>query len=218
MKFNRIASALLAVIMLFTVASVAFAQDADIVETAAANDDFSTLVAAVQAAGLVDALQGEGPYTVFAPVNAAFEPVAADGTLDALLADPSGMLTDILLYHVVEGKVMSTDLSDGMTAPTLGGGTLTFSVSDSGVMVNDANVVAADIEVSNGVIHVIDSVLLPPAEGEMASEEMAAEDAAPEQMPVTGLGQNALPAPMLAAAAVLAALIAGAVVSRRFGA
>ena len=158
--------------------------------------------------------RARGPYTVFAPVNAAFRPFAADGTLDALLADPSGMLTDILLYHVVDGKVMSTDLTDGMTAPTLGGGTLTFSVSDAGVMVNDANVVAADIEVSNGVIHVIDSVLQPPAEGEMAAEAMAA----PQQMPVTGLGQGALPAPMLAAAAVLAALVAGVVVSRRFGA
>jgi transforming growth factor-beta-induced protein len=215
MKFTRVLSVMLAAIMLLTVASVAFAQDADIVDTAASNDDFSTLVAAVQAADLVDDLKGEGPFTVFAPVNAAFEPFAADGTLDALLADPSGLLTDILLYHVVSGKVMSTDLSDGMTAPTLNGASLTFSVSDEGVMVNDANVVVADIEVSNGVIHVIDSVLLPPAdemeEAEMAEEEMAA----PAQMPVTGTGQTALPAPMVVAAALMAVLVGGAIVTRR---
>ena len=159
MKTKNLVSLVLALVMVFTLSSFAFAQDADIVDAAAANEDFSTLVAAVQAAGLVDALKGEGPFTVFAPVNAAFEPLAADGTLDALLADPSGDLTQILLYHVVSGKVMSTDLSDGMQAETLQGSPVTFTISDDGAMVNDANIVSADIEVANGVIHVIDSVI-----------------------------------------------------------
>ncbi|MFN2203080.1 MAG: fasciclin domain-containing protein, partial [Caldilineaceae bacterium] len=168
MKKKHLVSIVLALVVVLLPSSFAFAQEGDIVDTAAANEDFSTLVAAVQAAGLVDALKGEGPFTVFAPVNAAFEPLAADGTLDALLADPSGDLTQILLYHVVPGKVMSSDLSDGLQADTLEGSPLTFTVSDSGAMVNDANIVAADIEVSNGVIHVIDKVLVPPAEGDMA--------------------------------------------------
>lgn len=244
MKVHRIVSVLLALVLLMAVSSFAFAQDADIVDAAAANEDFSTLVAAVQAAGLVDALKGEGPFTVFAPINEAFEPLAADGTLDALLADPSGDLTQILLYHVVPGKVMSSDLSDGLTAQTLQGSPVTFTVTDSGAMVNDANIIAADIEVSNGVIHVIDKVILPPAEAEMAEEaegemaeeaegemaegEMAEEAAeemaapaeskggmAPETMPTTGIGQSALPAPMVVAVAVMAALVAGAMISRR---
>ena len=172
MKYRLMLSAMLVVAMLFTLSSLAFAQEQNIVEIAAGNEDFSTLVTAVSAAGLAEALQGEGPFTVFAPVNAAFEPLAADGTLDALLADPSGDLTDILLYHVVSGKVMSSDLSDGLTVDTLQGSPVTFTVSDSGAMVNDANIVAADIEASNGVIHVIDKVILPSADGEMAEAEM----------------------------------------------
>ena len=225
MKYRLAISALLVVAMMFTLSSFAFAQEADIVETAASNEDFSTLVTAVQAAGLVEALQGEGPFTVFAPVNAAFEPLAADGTLDALLADPSGDLADILLYHVVAGKVMSTDLSDGMTADTLQGSPVTFTISESGAMVNDANIVAADIEVSNGVIHVIDKVILPPAgdsmesadmaEGEMAEDDMAEAEMAPATMPVTGLGQSAIPAPMLIAAGFMAVLAGAAVIARR---
>jgi LPXTG-motif cell wall-anchored protein len=146
----------------------------NIVETAVAAGDFQTLVAAVQAAGLVDALSGEGPFTVFAPTDAAFAALP-EGTIESLLADPSGALTDILLYHVVSGQVLSSDLSDGMTAVTLGGAELTFSVSADGVQVNGANVVAADVMASNGVIHVIDAVLLPPAAEEEMVEEAAAE-------------------------------------------
>jgi len=218
MKKKHLVSIVLALVVVLLPSSFAFAQEGDIVDTAAANEDFSTLVAAVQAAGLVDALKGEGPFTVFAPVNAAFEPLAADGTLDALLADPSGDLTQILLYHVVPGKVMSSDLSDGLQADTLEGSPLTFTVSDSGAMVNDANIVAADIEVSNGVIHVIDKVLVPPAEGDMAeSSEMQASDEgmAPETMPVTGVGNTAIPMPMAAAAGLLAVLVGAAVIGRR---
>jgi len=224
MQRKNLVSLVLALVLVFTFSSLASAQEGDIVDTAAANEDFSTLVAAVQAAGLVEALKGEGPFTVFAPVNSAFEPLAADGTLDALLADPTGDLTQILLYHVVPGKVMSTDLSDGLEAETLQGAPVTFTISDSGAMVNDANIVAADIEVANGVIHVIDSVIVPPAEGEMAEDAMGeddmaegdmAEDMAPETMPVTGIGQSAIPAPLVAAAGLLAVLAGAVVIGRR---
>ncbi len=134
-----------------------------IVDIAAANADFSTLVAAVQAAGLVDALNGEGPYTVFAPTNEAF--AAALETLgisaEDLLADTE-TLTSILLYHVVEGKVMAADVVGLSSAPTLQGGEISIAVRDGSVFLNDnIQVVATDIEASNGVIHVIDGVLLP---------------------------------------------------------
>jgi uncharacterized surface protein with fasciclin (FAS1) repeats len=136
----------------------------DIVETAQGAGDFTTLVTALQAAGLDETLQGEGPFTVFAPNDAAFNKVPKD-TLDGLLADPTGSLTDVLTYHVVAGKVMSGDLSDGMTAETVNGAEITITIEEDGtVMVNDAKVVTADIECSNGVIHVIDTVLLPPSE------------------------------------------------------
>ncbi len=131
---------------------------ADIVDTAVAAGDFNTLVAAVQAAGLVDTLKGEGPFTVFAPTDEAFAALP-EGTVEALLEDiPT--LTAILTYHVVAGAVMSTDLSDGMMAETVNGQSITISLGD-GVMVDGANVIAADIEASNGVIHVIDAVILP---------------------------------------------------------
>jgi transforming growth factor-beta-induced protein len=136
----------------------------DIVDTAVEAGSFSTLVSAVQAAGLEETLRGEGPYTVFAPTDDAFAAVPKE-TLDALLADPTGALTDVLTYHVVAGKVMSTDLSDGMQAETVNGQPLDITVADDGtVMVNGATVVTADIETANGVIHVIDTVLVPPSE------------------------------------------------------
>src|SRR6056297_1330551 len=132
----------------------------DIVDIAAGNDDFSTLVAAVKAADLVDTLKGDGPFTVFAPTNAAFAALP-EGTVESLLKpENKDQLTAILTYHVVPGKVMSSDLSDGMMATTVQGGDLTVDLSD-GVMINGANVVTADIEASNGVIHVIDAVILP---------------------------------------------------------
>ncbi len=135
----------------------------DIVEVATEAGSFTTLLAAAEAAGLVDTLKGEGPYTVFAPTDDAFAALP-EGTVDTLLEDPQGDLTQILTYHVVPGKVMSTDLSDGMTAVTVQGAELTFTIKDGAVYVNDAMVITADIETANGVIHVIDSVLLPPAE------------------------------------------------------
>jgi len=130
----------------------------DIVDTAVEAGTFQTLVAAVTAAGLVDTLKGEGPFTVFAPTDEAFAALP-EGTVEGLLADIPA-LTEVLTYHVVAGKVMSADLTDGMTASTVQGGTITFKLGN-GVMVNDASVVAADIEASNGVIHVIDKVILP---------------------------------------------------------
>ncbi|KAL9190274.1 hypothetical protein ACHAXT_007485 [Thalassiosira profunda] len=129
----------------------------NIVEIAAGNPDFETLFAAVDAAGLADALSGEGPLTVFAPTDEAFAALP-EGTIDALLADPQGVLTDILTYHVVAGNVLSTDLESG-EVETLNGHHVEIEVEDGSVMVNDANVVTADIIACNGVIHVIDAVL-----------------------------------------------------------
>lgn len=145
-------------------AGAAMAQDAtsDIVDTAVAAGDFTTLVAAVQAAGLVDTLKGEGPFTVFAPTDAAFAALP-EGTVDTLLMPENrDQLVSILTYHVVPGAVMSSDLTEGMTAATVQGGDVTFTL-DSGAKVNDANITAADIAASNGVIHVIDTVIMPPA-------------------------------------------------------
>ncbi|MEZ4584077.1 MAG: fasciclin domain-containing protein [Caldilineaceae bacterium] len=139
---------------------------ADIVDTAVAAGSFNTLATALTAAGLVDTLKGEGPFTVFAPTDDAFAALP-EGTLDTLLADPQGALTDILLYHVVPGKVMAADVVglDGQEVETVGGGMLTVTIGDDGsVMINDATVVTPDVEASNGVIHVIDSVLIPPSE------------------------------------------------------
>ena len=132
----------------------------DIVDTAAASEDFETLVAAVQAAGLVETLKGDGPFTVFAPTDAAFEALPA-GTVEELLKpENKDQLTAILTYHVVPGKVMSTDLSDDMAATTVQGSDIMIDLDD-GVMINDASVTQADIETSNGVIHVIDAVIMP---------------------------------------------------------
>ncbi|TYC58291.1 fasciclin domain-containing protein [Rhodobacterales bacterium] len=137
------------------------AKAADIVDTAANAGSFSTLVAAVQAADLVDTLKGTGPFTVFAPTDEAFAALPA-GTVDDLLKpENKDKLVTILTYHVVPGKVMSTDLSDGMTANTVEGSEVTVDL-DNGVMINDAKVVTADVAADNGVIHVIDKVMMPP--------------------------------------------------------
>jgi uncharacterized surface protein with fasciclin (FAS1) repeats len=151
--------------ILATTAAVAFAASAsaaDIVDTAVGAGRFTTLVAAVQAAGLVDTLKSEGPFTVFAPTDDAFAALPA-GTVEGLLNDiPT--LTGILTYHVVAAKAMSGDLAMGCNAvATVNGAEITICRSASGVTVNGANVVAADVEASNGVIHVIDAVILPPS-------------------------------------------------------
>ncbi len=133
----------------------------DIVDTAVAAGSFKTLAAALQAAGLVDALKGKGPFTVFAPTDDAFKKLPA-GTLEKLLADKA-QLTKILTYHVVAGKVMAADVVKLSEAKTVEGSMVKITVGKGGVKVNDANVVKTDIGASNGVIHVIDSVILPPA-------------------------------------------------------
>lgn len=134
--------------------------ETDIVSLAVQTDILSTLVAAVQAADLVEVLQSDGPFTVFAPTNEAFAALP-EGTLESLLLEENKeMLISILTYHVVSGKVMSTDLSDGMTAETVQGSEISISVGD-GVTINGANVVMADVEASNGVVHIIDQVILP---------------------------------------------------------
>lgn len=144
----------------FSSAAYAGGHSQDIVDTAVAAGSFNTLVAAVQAAGLVDTLKGEGPFTVFAPTDDAFAALP-EGTVETLLMPENiDQLTAILTYHVVAGKVMSGDLSNNMMAGTVNGADLTI-MTEGGVMVNGANVVQADIETSNGVIHVIDAVILP---------------------------------------------------------
>ena len=132
-----------------------------IVDVAAANPDFETLVAAVTAADLVDTLSGEGPFTVFAPTDEAFEALP-DGLLDALLLpENKDVLTAILTYHVLPGEVMAADVTAGEVA-TVEGSEIDIT-TDNGVMVNDATVITTDVEASNGVIHVIDAVLVPPS-------------------------------------------------------
>ncbi len=130
----------------------------NIIETAITNPDFSTLVTAIKAADLVETLSGTGPFTVFAPTNEAFAKIPAE-TLNAVLADKA-KLTSILTYHVVAGKVMSEDVVKISKAMTVEGSEVNIDASN-GVMVNDAKVTAVDIECSNGVIHVIDTVLMP---------------------------------------------------------
>ncbi len=139
--------------------AVILPESRDIVDIAVEDGRFTTLVAALQAAGLVDALKADGPLTVFAPTDDAFAALPA-GTVEALLADiPT--LTNILLYHVVDGKVMAADVVELSSATTLLGQDLTISLMDGGVMLNESKVIITDLETSNGVIHVIDAVLLP---------------------------------------------------------
>ncbi|MXY84719.1 MAG: fasciclin domain-containing protein [Gemmatimonadetes bacterium] len=160
MNLTRIAT--LMALALASWAGPAQAQDEDIVDVAIGAGTFNTLVAAVQAADLVDALQGEGPLTVFAPTDEAFAALP-EGTVESLLLpENKELLTAILLYHVVAGSVMAADVVELSSATTLSGDSIDISVSDSGVMINNANVVQADVTASNGVIHIIDAVLLPP--------------------------------------------------------
>ena len=140
-----------------TAALVSAAHAKDIVDTAIDAGQFKTLVAAVKAAGLVDTLKGPGPFTVFAPTDAAFAKLPA-GTVDALLKDPK-KLASILTYHVVAGKVMAKDVKAGQVK-SVQGSMLTIK-TDGGVMLDNAKVVATDVVADNGVIHVIDTVVLP---------------------------------------------------------
>lgn len=137
---------------------------ADIVDTAVADGRFTTLVAAVEAAGLVETLKGEGPFTVFAPTDDAFAALPAGTVESLLLPENKQALTDILLYHVVSGKVMAADVTGLESATTVLGKDIAIKVDMGNVYINDAKVIITDIETSNGVIHVIDAVILPPTE------------------------------------------------------
>ena len=150
----------LAVVMTFGANALA-APNKDIVETAVAAGSFKTLVAAIQAAGLVDTLKGKGPFTVFAPTDAAFARLPPGTVQDLLKPENKAKLVAILTYHVVAGDITSKEVVKLTEAKTVEGQTLKISVHDGKVMVNNATVVKADIPASNGVIHVIDTVLIP---------------------------------------------------------
>ena len=132
----------------------------DIVQTAIKAGNFTTLATALTEAGLVDALKGDGPFTVFAPTDEAFKNLP-DGALEGLLKDKEA-LKNVLLYHVVSGKVSSKEVVDLNKATTLNGSDLNIKTNNGKVMINDADVIGADVMASNGIIHVIDRVLLPP--------------------------------------------------------
>ena len=135
--------------------------DKDIIDTASGNDSFKTLVAAVKAAGLVETLKGKGPFTVFAPTDAAFARLPEGTIADLLKPENKDKLVAILTYHVVAGKALASDVVTLKSATTVNGKSATIKVVDGSVMVDGAKVIATDIETSNGVIHVIDSVILP---------------------------------------------------------
>ena len=160
LKFAR--QTVIASLLVVASASSAFAAEKDIVDTAVAAGSFNTLVTAVTKADLAETLKGSGPFTVFAPNDDAFAKIPAE-TLNTLL-DPSnkGTLAGILTYHVIAGKVMSADIvGKSLSVDTVNGAPVTIDATD-GVMVGGAKVIAADIETSNGVIHVIDTVIMPP--------------------------------------------------------
>jgi uncharacterized surface protein with fasciclin (FAS1) repeats len=160
---RRFAAVVATVIGIAAGSASAYAADKDIVDTAVAAGQFKTLAAALTAAGLVDTLKGPGPFTVFAPTDAAFAKLPA-GTVDTLLKPESkAKLTAILTYHVVAGKVMAADVVKLNEAKTVNGAIVAVKVDGGNVMINNAKVTTADIEASNGVIHVIDTVLLPPS-------------------------------------------------------
>ena len=191
----RLASVAIAAALAVLVVGVpaAGAQQRDIVDTAVAAGQFNTLARALQAAGLVDTLKGPGPFTVFAPTDAAFNKLPA-GTLDRLLADPD-QLRAVLTYHVIPGRVMANQIQNGQSVNTVQGAPLTFQTG-SGVRINNSSTVAqADVMASNGVIHVIDTVLLPPG-------------AMPAQMPRAGIVEDSL-SPLLFAILGLALISGG---------
>ena len=185
----------LSMMPLTAMAQESMSEKADLVDTAVAAGNFNTLVELVQAADLVDVLKGEGPFTVFAPTDEAFAAVPGD-VLAALAADPDA-LRSVLLYHVVPGRLIAALISDGKTVTTAEGSDITFGFADGVKSVNGAEIIARDIQASNGVIHVIDSVILPPAiaaalsggaeaaaaEATPAATEEATEEAAAEATP-----------------------------------
>jgi uncharacterized surface protein with fasciclin (FAS1) repeats len=176
----------------------------DIIDTAVGAGNFTTLAKLLTDAGLVETLKGEGPFTVFAPTDEAFAKVDA-ATLDALAADPEA-LAKVLTYHVVAGKVLSSDITPGAVA-SVAGPELTITVDGETIKVNDATITTADIEASNGVIHVIDTVLLPPteeatAESTEATEESTEEVAETVAAPEAGEAETGSETALIAAASL----------------
>jgi uncharacterized surface protein with fasciclin (FAS1) repeats len=159
MRKSWLASVAVIGTLAFAAPSTVAAQD--IVDVAAEAGTFTTLLAAAEAAGLVDVLRSEGPFTVFAPTDEAFAALP-EGTIEALLADTEA-LAAILLYHVVPGRVLAADVVALESADTAQGSSIRISAYGDTVRINDATILAVDIEASNGVIHVIDSVILPPS-------------------------------------------------------
>ena len=148
-------------VTLFSGFALAGGHKHDIVDTAIKAGSFNTLVAAVQAAELVETLKSKGPFTVFAPTDEAFSQLDK-ATLESLLKpENKDQLVAILTYHVVAGKVMSTDITDNMQPSTVNGSTINIKLNNGKVMINDATVITADVDTDNGVIHVIDKVLIP---------------------------------------------------------
>ncbi len=163
--FNKLSSRITLFVVSLLFVSMSYANHhgmkKDIVDVAVENGSFTTLVAAVQAAGLVDTLKGKGPFTVFAPTDEAFAKLP-DGTVEMLLKpENKDKLTAVLTYHVLAGKVMAADAMKVNKATTVQGQDLTISAEMGNVMINNAKVIGADVKASNGVIHVIDTVLLP---------------------------------------------------------
>ncbi len=154
-----------ALLAVLAFASPSFAAEKDIVDTAVAAGSFKTLVAAVKAADLVDTLKGEGPFTVLAPTDAAFEKLPAGTVATLLKPENKDKLVALLKYHVLPVKAMAADvvMLDGKTVKTVQGSSIKVEVEGKTVMVNDAKVIKTDIECKNGVIHVIDTVIMPPA-------------------------------------------------------
>lgn len=162
MKLSKLVKGFLALVLVAGLSTSMKAQDKNIVELAVGTESLSTLVAAVKAGGLVETLSGKGPFTVFAPTNEAFAKLP-EGVVEMLLKpENKDKLVAVLTYHVVAGKVMSTDLKNGMKAKTVNGAEATIMLMDGKAMVDNATVAAADIKASNGVVHVIDTVILPP--------------------------------------------------------
>jgi uncharacterized surface protein with fasciclin (FAS1) repeats len=155
------------IMMIFTMVS-AMAQST-VVDVVVNSDDHNTLETAVIAAKLADDLQGEGPFTLFAPTDAAFEALP-EGTVASLLEDPEGMLADILLYHVVGAKAYSSDLSNGQKITTLNGDEIEVKIKDGAAYIDNAMVTVADIKADNGVVHVIDAVITPAPKTALAEK------------------------------------------------
>jgi transforming growth factor-beta-induced protein len=162
-KMMKAVAVAVAVVAMVSAAGTARAQEKDIVDTAVAAGSFTTLAKALQAADLVGTLKGAGPFTVFAPTDEAFAKLPAGTLADLLKPENKAKLTAILTYHVVAGKVMASQVTGMKSAKTVNGQSLKIAVKDGGVMINSAKVAKADIVTSNGVIHVIDTVLLPAA-------------------------------------------------------